>query len=661
MTFGKFATVGAALLLFLWAASPAPAQPPTPVRVPILLDTDIGDDIDDALALALALASPEIDLRGVTTVGGDAHTRALIVCRLLYAIGRADVPVAAGAPARAIPDFSGQMQYGLRPCFRKRPEREGAVAFLYKQLKARPGELTLVAVGPLTNVAELFRKHPDCKPWVKRLVVMGGALRVGYEMKPPPVAEWNIKSDVKAAQAVLSSGVPLVVAPLDATADLRFEGPERRRLWDAGSQLANELHALSQLWDKKTPVLFDPLAVALCFTEKFCKMEAVRIEVDDKGLTRAVKGKPNARAATATDRAAFVKWYVERLAPASGKPVPLPKLPRTNLAKPVERGAMPNLVHVVEDYETDIERRWWLCGRLETKDVPAGSKRACRGALTNDFDDRMGNPKALYTAVIFNPVPGPPMGKRTRLSFRCRLKGTDALRVQIYSLSKGYHRHLTLTGLPQGVWQSLAVDMTAARRPDGSGGPLSEDERIDDIQFYTDPGAELLIDDIVLYDAALPDEKRPFPARLHFTGWFDTGRQGKEWPGEFEIVPKKKPHTWRAAKSVVNKETGKPWLRIGLRGERVLREKVRLAFWYRLTGAKAVSVQLASGRRGTSAGRRVALPVTGQWAFADITLSAQVPPGGRVDELLFLLPQAGAELLVDDILLYEPGPAKKDG
>src|SRR5262245_47361024 len=130
MTFGKFATAGAGLLLLLWAASPAPAQPPPPARVPILLDTDIGDDIDDALALALALASPAIALRGVTTVSGDAHTRALIVCRLLYAIGRADVPVAAGAPVRAVPDFSGQMQYGLRPCFRKRPEREGAVEFL---------------------------------------------------------------------------------------------------------------------------------------------------------------------------------------------------------------------------------------------------------------------------------------------------------------------------------------------------------------------------------------------------------------------------------------------------------------------------------------------------------------------------------------------------
>src|SRR5437588_2439923 len=92
------------------------AEPAAPTRVPVLIDTDVGDDIDDAFALALALSSPELDVRGITTVAGDAHTRALIVCRLLYAVGRSDVPVAAGRPAQESPDYRGQFQYGLRPC-----------------------------------------------------------------------------------------------------------------------------------------------------------------------------------------------------------------------------------------------------------------------------------------------------------------------------------------------------------------------------------------------------------------------------------------------------------------------------------------------------------------------------------------------------------------
>jgi purine nucleosidase len=497
-----------------------------PAKLPVLLDTDIGGDVDDALALALALSHPRLDLRGVTTVHGDSHTRALIVCRLLHAVGRDDIPVASGGRERASPDYEGQMQYGLRPCFRKRPVKEPAAEFLYKQLKAHPGELTLLAVGPLTNVAELFTCHPDCKPWVRRVVVMGGALRVGYKGKPPAEPEWNVKSDVKAAKAVFASGVPLLVVPLDSTVDLKLGARQLKAIFHHRSLLTDQLEALYQLWGKATPTLFDPAAVALAADESWGKVEATRLEVDDKGMTRAVKGKPNARVVMSLRREAFLRWFVERLTGGpSGKRVALKV---TNPAKPVPRGNFPRSVHVVEDYETDIERRWWLAGMPETRDVPAGSTRACRGVLCDDFDDRMGDPRGVYTAVIFNPVPGPPVGKSTRLGFRYRLRGAGVLRVQLYSLSRGYHRHLTLTGLPQGKWQEAAVDMTAARRPDGSGGPLSEGERIDDIQFYTERDAELLVDDVVLYDAAPPGERRPFPRTVYFTGWFDTGRQGVE-------------------------------------------------------------------------------------------------------------------------------------
>src|SRR5947209_4048577 len=98
----------------------------SPAKAPVLLDTDIGGDIE---------------LQGITTVDGDAYTRALILCRLLHAIGRADLPVASGAPPRDPPDYRGQMQYGLRPAFRKRSAKESAVEFLYGRLKANPGEL----------------------------------------------------------------------------------------------------------------------------------------------------------------------------------------------------------------------------------------------------------------------------------------------------------------------------------------------------------------------------------------------------------------------------------------------------------------------------------------------------------------------------------------
>jgi hypothetical protein len=121
----------------------------------------------------------------------------------------------------------------------------------------------------------------------------------------------------------------------------------------------------------------------------------------------------------------------------------LPK-PPGNRSKLVEQGSFPSRVHVFEDYDSDIEKRWWLRGKLEEKDVPEGGRRACRAVITQDFDDLQGDREASYRAVIFNPVPGPPMGKDTRLSFRFKLHGTDTIRVQLYSLSNNYHRYLSV-------------------------------------------------------------------------------------------------------------------------------------------------------------------------------------------------------------------------
>jgi hypothetical protein len=269
----------------------------------------------------------------------------------------------------------------------------------------------------------------------------------------------------------------------------------------------------------------------------------------------------------------------------------------------------------------------------------------------------MGDQTRLYRAVIFNPVPGPPMGPKTRLAFRYRIKGSGTLKVQVYTLSKGYHRFLTLTGLPQDKWQAAVVDMTKARRPDGSGGPLSENERIDDIQFYTSPHAELLIDDIVLYDAAPDSETRPFPKRIVFTGWFDTGKQGNEWPGDFEIVPHQKPLTWKAARSVANKATGKPWIRVSLRGNRTLSRVTDVRFRYHFTGQGAVRVGFRDAHGKTEFRPLTFSPATGRWG--QVTLRFELPRNApkklpSADAMEFLIDDKTGRLLIDDVLIYEP-------
>ncbi len=634
-------------------------------RMPVILDTDIGPAIDDTFALGLVLSSPELELRGVTTVCSGAEDRARMVCRFLTYTENQTIPVAWGRDPQPKSEIHDQMQYKHHPAVlfgrTAKPVETPAVEFLYEKLKAEPGEITLLAIGPLTNIARLIDEHPDAKPWIKRIVLMGGAVRVGYDGTPPAIAEWNIRSDVKAAQTVFSSGIPLLVAPLDATTHAKLDADSRKRIFAACTPITFQIQTLYELGDEPSPTMFDPVAVALAFDESFCRIEPMRLEVDDNGLTRKIEGEPNAWVATSIREDKFTEWMTNRLALFGEQTLPKPP---GNLTTLVERGGLPNRVHVFEDYETDIERRWWLVGRLETNNVPPGSQRACRGVLTTDFDGQMGDTRTMYRAVIFNPVPGPPMGKNTRLTFRYWLKGTGTLRVQLYSLSNGYHRYLSLRDLPQGEWHTATVDMTAMRRPDGSGGALAEDERIDDIQFYTDPRAELFIDDIILYDAAPPEEKRPFPTRIIFTGWFDTGQHGKEWPGDFEIINHEPPLSWKAAKSVIDEKTGKPWIRVSLRGNRPLTSDqlvsnatdctaiVRTRFKYHLNREGPLRVIL--GGEASDIEASIENPTVGKWteAFLDFEIPLDVKHRPRfANEIRFYAPGDG-EMMLDDLLIY---------
>jgi len=620
------------LLAVLFLVVPTGAQEPR--RLPVILDTDIGSDIDDAFALGLLLASPELELRGVTTVGAPAQTRALLLCRFLTMTGRRHVAVAAGIGKQPSREIREQHQYYYHPDVlfnrTRRPERESASDFLHARLRAQPGQVTIVCAGPLTNLSQLITDKAECKPWIRRIIWTATTT--------------NIQADLKVAQNVLASGVPIVVVPETVLGNLKLNGEQVRKIFAPGTALSQQMQALYQLWDRQEPPLGDVLSAALCVREDFCKFENTGLTAGEKGLTRA-EGKTNVRLVTAVEGEKFLNWYVGRMADC------LPPVKRP--VKRIEQGGMPHRVHVAEDYDLDIERRWWMSGKPELKNLLPGSRRACRGVLTHDFDDLLGNPRAMHTAVIFNPVPGPPMGKHTRLSFRCWISGSSSLRVQIYSLTNGYHRHLVVNDLPQKKWFPATVDMTLARRPDGTGGPLSEGERIDDIQFYTDPSAELIIDDIVLYDAAGDGEKRPFPRKVHFTGWFDTGAQGREWPGDFQIIPDKG-FFWKAARAVDNRALGQPWLRVHLRGERPLGAKTHLSFRYNLTGATGLKVALVHRSAGRSHSIELKDLKTGAWSAATVDFTGKHKAGEEIDEIHFLLPQ-GAELLLDDLLLFEPG------
>jgi purine nucleosidase len=651
-----------ALTVVLMIAPTASAQK----TVPVVIDTDIGADIDDAFALALAIASPELDIRGITTIGRGGRPdryvqhisedrdedRAWLVCRFLTQVGLKNIPVAAGANPQPKSPLDWQIQYRRHPAAiynrTMKPVKESAVELMNRLANEADGKLTIIALGPLTNVARLIKDHPDAAKKIKRIVMMGGSIEIGYEGKPKAEPEWNIEMDIPSAKAVFKSGLPLTVIPLDVTAMLKLDKKNREAIFAAHTPLTWQVQNLYELWGQETPILFDPVAVMAAFHDKALTFKEMHIEVNDKGMTLAKEAKPNARVATAIKADAFLEQFVERLR-TSGKET-LPKPPK-NSSKAIEPGLFPARVHAFEDYDTNIEKRWWMCGKVETKGATRPGSRVMRAVLTQDFDDKQGDTGAMYRAVIFNPVPGPPMGPNTRLRFKYKLTGTDTLRVQLYSLTKGYHRYLSLTKLEQGKWLDGCVAMTQLRRPDGTGGPLAQDERIDDIQFYVDPRAELLIDDVILYDAAAEGEKRPFPRRILYTGLFDTGKQGLEWSGDFEIVNHDKPRTWKAAKSVPRKVGGEPWIRLDLRGERLLDRRAELCFKYKLDKTNDVKVELYN-RGNKKAELRQTFELPGE-KWGEHTLAFTAIPDTPIDEIRFLL--SSGELVIDDVLLYTPG------
>lgn len=288
----------------------------------VLIDTDIGDDVDDALALALALRSPEIDVRGVTTVFGDTQQRAYLAAHVLRVFEREDIPVAAGQqvplllrhrpsgiPQAAILD-SCSTSFELSPY--SGPELIVQMALAYH------GNLTLLCLGPLTNVATALTIEPRLFMAIRNIVIMGGSS--GF-----PVPEWNVRSDALAAKIVLASGVPITLLGWNVTTRCQLHASDIEKLHYENSPQTRLLSQLITVWQRhrprwhpKLPYLHDPLAiVALCAPELF-HFEVMTARVLTGGLikgfmlSRIIDG-PLVRAAIDVKTKEAREWMMRRL------------------------------------------------------------------------------------------------------------------------------------------------------------------------------------------------------------------------------------------------------------------------------------------------------------------------------------------------------------
>ncbi len=281
----------------------------------VIIDTDIGDAVDDAFALALAVKSPELQILGVTATFGDTETRARIADRFLGEVGRGEIPVLAGK-ATATKNPMSQRRYA-EGRFAKTSHGD-AVEFLLDQIRKYPGEITLIAIGPLKNVGAAIDKDAATFRKLKRVVLMGGSIRrgygdLGYTAPVPPMPEWNILNDVASAQKLFAAGVPLYVMPLDST-QLKLDEVKRAFLLSQGTAVTDQLAVLYHLWGQETPTLFDPMAVAFAVKPELCPVQGLHIRVDEKGFTREEPGPVNAQVCLDSNAEDFFKFYLKRVA-----------------------------------------------------------------------------------------------------------------------------------------------------------------------------------------------------------------------------------------------------------------------------------------------------------------------------------------------------------
>jgi inosine-uridine nucleoside N-ribohydrolase len=257
----------------------------------VVLDTDIGTDIDDTWAIAQLLGTPALDLRLVTTVAGDTTYRARCAAALLAAGGRTDITVAAGVGGVGRPE---QPQGSLAAAAPLDSFAEGVDALVRACADA---PVTIIAIGPLSNLAAALERDPTITSRA-RLVAMCGSVHVGYRGAPGAVAEYNAAADVAATRAVLAAGwVDVLLTPLDTCGTVLLEGERYQRILAARSPLVTALVDSYREWcgersthERRSTTLYDCVAVHLAHDESLWDIEDVALTVGDGGVMRVSPG-----------------------------------------------------------------------------------------------------------------------------------------------------------------------------------------------------------------------------------------------------------------------------------------------------------------------------------------------------------------------------------
>jgi len=290
-------------------------------KTPVILDTDIGDDIDDTWALALLLKSPELDLKLVVTDFGNTVYRAKIVARMLEIAGRDDVSVGIGIKTA---DSSGAQSPWVKDYDLSRyPGKvyEDGVKALIDTIMSSPEQVTLICIGPVPNIGAALDREPGIARRA-RFVGMHGSVRRGYGGKKAPEPEYNVKTDPAACRRALTASWGVTITPLDTCSLVSLNGEKYRAVRDCKDPLVRALMDNYRIWCGKNPeraekassTLFDTVAVYLAISEELLVMESIGLRVTDDGRTvEDPGGKQISCALDWKNLPAFEDFLVQRL------------------------------------------------------------------------------------------------------------------------------------------------------------------------------------------------------------------------------------------------------------------------------------------------------------------------------------------------------------
>jgi inosine-uridine nucleoside N-ribohydrolase len=318
------ALAGLASLMPAFAGQPGAT---TAKRTPVILATDIGDDIDDTWALGLLLKSPELELKLAVGEYGKPQYRAKLLAKFLQTVHHGEVPIGLGMdtePRGDGPQAAWVKDYDLKS-YPGKVYADGVQAII-DTVRASKEPVTIIAIGPMPNVAAALARDPSVAERA-RLVGMYGSVRLGYGGSKTLSAEWNVKADAKACQRAFTAPWDILITPLDTCGLVTLEGDRYRRVRDSQDVIAATVIENYRLWsqankqpkeaaEQHSSTLFDTVAVYLACRQDLCRVETLGLRVTDDGFTRLDEQAKKVRVATEwTSLEAFKDFLIGRLAP----------------------------------------------------------------------------------------------------------------------------------------------------------------------------------------------------------------------------------------------------------------------------------------------------------------------------------------------------------